>query len=89
MILRDSCCVASLWCEDFGRLLLCLRCCGVRILTDLFCVASLWCEDFDRLLLCLQRCLGLRFLFPVYYIPEVEVTAGKFTSTGTIEKGGA
>lgn len=33
-----------------------------------------------------ERCLGLRFLFPVYYIPEVEVTAGKFTSTGTIEK---
>ena len=34
-----------------------------------------------------QRCLGLRFLFPVYCIPEVEVTAGKFTSTSTIEKG--
>nr|KAG5695947.1 hypothetical protein BaRGS_017528 [Batillaria attramentaria] len=33
-----------------------------------------------------ERCLGLRFLFPVYYIPEVEVTAGKFTCTSTIEK---
>ncbi|XP_076442203.1 3-hydroxybutyryl-CoA dehydrogenase-like [Babylonia areolata] len=33
-----------------------------------------------------ERCLGLRFLFPVYYIPEVEVMAGKFTSTGTIER---
>ena len=71
---------AALWCEDFDRLLLCLQHYGVMILTD---------GDFDSLLLCLQRCLGLRFLFPVYYIPEVEVTAGKFTSTGTIEKGGA
>ncbi|KAL8571994.1 hypothetical protein ACOMHN_057677 [Nucella lapillus] len=33
-----------------------------------------------------ERCLGLRFLFPVYYIPEVEVSAGKFTSPKTIEK---
>lgn len=33
-----------------------------------------------------ERCLGLRFLFPVYYIPEVEITAGKFTSTQTIER---
>lgn len=33
-----------------------------------------------------ERCLGLRFLFPVYYIPEVEVSAGRFTSPRTIEK---
>ena len=34
-----------------------------------------------------QRTLGLRFLFPVYYIPEVEITPNKYTSGGTIEKG--
>ena len=34
-----------------------------------------------------QRTLGLRFLFPVYYIPEVEITPNKFTSGQTIEKG--
>ncbi|PVD25961.1 hypothetical protein C0Q70_13627 [Pomacea canaliculata] len=33
-----------------------------------------------------ERCLGLRFLFPVYYIPEVEVIAGRFTSTNVIER---
>ena len=35
----------------------------------------------------LQRTIGLRFLYPVYYIPEVEITPGKETSSGTIEKG--
>lgn len=33
-----------------------------------------------------ERCVGLRFLFPVYYIPEVEMTAGKFTSIKAIEE---
>ena len=34
-----------------------------------------------------QRTVGLRFLFPVYAIPEVEITPNKHTSGGTIEKG--
>ena len=34
-ILTDLCCLASLWCEDFDRLVF----------------AGLWCKDFDRLLL--------------------------------------
>ncbi|KAH3857268.1 peroxisomal bifunctional enzyme-like [Dreissena polymorpha] len=33
-----------------------------------------------------ERTLGLRFLFPVYYIPEVEITPNKYTSGQTIEK---
>ncbi|XP_013395922.1 peroxisomal fatty acid beta-oxidation multifunctional protein AIM1-like [Lingula anatina] len=33
-----------------------------------------------------ERTLGLRFLFPVYYIPEVEITPGKHTSAEVIEK---
>ncbi|KAL5008765.1 hypothetical protein ScPMuIL_014346 [Solemya velum] len=33
-----------------------------------------------------QRMMGLRFLFPVYYIPEVEITPGQYTSSTTIEK---
>ncbi|XP_052766169.1 lambda-crystallin homolog [Mya arenaria] len=33
-----------------------------------------------------ERTLGLRFLFPVYYIPEVEITPNKHTSGQTIEK---
>ena len=31
-----------------------------------------------------ERCLGLRFLFPVYSIPEVEVTPTEFTSKDTM-----
>ena len=31
-----------------------------------------------------ERCLGLRFLFPVYSIPEVEVTASEVTSKDTM-----
>ena len=34
-----------------------------------------------------QRTIGLRFLYPVYYIPEVEVTPNKYTSPKNIEKG--
>ncbi|XP_041354547.1 3-hydroxybutyryl-CoA dehydrogenase-like [Gigantopelta aegis] len=33
-----------------------------------------------------ERTLGLRFLFPVYYIPELEITPGPNTSAITIEK---
>ncbi|XP_046333342.2 3-hydroxybutyryl-CoA dehydrogenase-like [Haliotis rufescens] len=33
-----------------------------------------------------ERTIGLRFLFPVYYIPEVEIMAGRHTSPDTIEK---
>lgn len=33
-----------------------------------------------------ERTLGLRFLFPVYCIPEVEITPGKYTSGQAIEK---
>lgn len=29
----------------------------------------------------------MRFLYPVYFIPEVEIVAGKFTSGYTLEKG--
>ena len=32
------------------------------------------------------RFLGLRFLYPVYYIPEVEITPSKYTSNLVIEK---
>ncbi|CAD5121622.1 DgyrCDS10116 [Dimorphilus gyrociliatus] len=34
-----------------------------------------------------ERTVGLRFLYPVYYIPEVEITPGGFTSGKTIETG--
>ncbi|XP_035230564.1 3-hydroxybutyryl-CoA dehydrogenase-like [Stegodyphus dumicola] len=33
-----------------------------------------------------ERCLIMRFLFPVYCIPEVEIVPGKFTSLATLEK---
>ena len=33
-----------------------------------------------------QKVVGLRFLYPVYYIPEVEITPAKHTSPDTIEK---
>ena len=42
---------------------------------------------YKRLCFIFQRTLGLRFLFPVYAIPEVEITPNKHTSGGTIEKG--
>ena len=36
----------------------------------------------------LQRCLGVRFLFPVYYVPEVEISPLRaYTSVETLEKG--
>ncbi|PAA90648.1 hypothetical protein BOX15_Mlig004889g1 [Macrostomum lignano] len=33
-----------------------------------------------------ERCLGLRFLFPVYYIPEVEINPSRDTSSSTTER---
>lgn len=33
-----------------------------------------------------DRCIGLRYLYPVYCIPEVELTKGSQTSMETIEK---
>ncbi|EDO41282.1 predicted protein [Nematostella vectensis] len=33
-----------------------------------------------------ERCLGIRFLYPVYSIPEVEITLGSQTSPETIQK---
>lgn len=33
-----------------------------------------------------ERCLGVRFLYPVYCIPEVEIVPGKLTSISTLEK---
>jgi hypothetical protein len=47
---------------------------------------SFLCFNFhltDSLLF--QRCIGLRFLFPVYCIPETELTKGKHTSLATID----
>ncbi|KAI2805750.1 hypothetical protein RDWZM_008922 [Blomia tropicalis] len=36
---------------------------------------------------CKERCLGVRFLFPVYYVPEVEITPLRaYTSVETLEK---
>lgn len=36
----------------------------------------------------MQRCLGVRFLFPVYYVPEVEISPLRaYTSVDTLEKG--
>ncbi|ELU17936.1 hypothetical protein CAPTEDRAFT_222534 [Capitella teleta] len=32
-----------------------------------------------------ERTVGLRFLYPVYYIPEVEISPNKYTSSPTIE----
>ena len=34
-----------------------------------------------------QRSLGLRFLYPVYYIPEVEINPASFTSQKSIQQG--
>ena len=33
-----------------------------------------------------ERTVGLRFLYPVYYIPEVELTPNKHTSQHTIDE---
>ncbi|KAL3873919.1 hypothetical protein ACJMK2_036996 [Sinanodonta woodiana] len=33
-----------------------------------------------------ERVIGVRFLFPVYYIPEVEIKLGSETSAATLEK---
>lgn len=33
-----------------------------------------------------ERALGLRFLFPVHCIPEIEMTTTAYTSTGTVQK---
>ncbi|KAK2168394.1 hypothetical protein LSH36_17g09002 [Paralvinella palmiformis] len=33
-----------------------------------------------------ERTVGLRFLYPVYYIPEVEITPNKYTANEVIEK---
>ena len=33
-----------------------------------------------------ERCLGIRFLYPVYFIPEVELLTTKYTSVSTLEK---
>ena len=33
-----------------------------------------------------QRCIGLRFLYPVYCIPEVELTKSSDTSITTVDK---
>ncbi|XP_076306294.1 5-formyl-3-hydroxy-2-methylpyridine 4-carboxylate 5-dehydrogenase-like isoform X2 [Tachypleus tridentatus] len=33
-----------------------------------------------------ERCIGIRFLFPVYYVPEVEVTLSSKTSNETLTK---
>lgn len=33
-----------------------------------------------------ERCLGLRFLFPVFSIPEVEMTPGQHTSQANVQK---
>lgn len=45
------------------------------------------CSLFDSIIVFLQRTLGLRFLYPVYCIPEVEITPNKYTSSESIEKG--
>ena len=50
------------------------------VIKGLHCIYKCLCYIF-------QRTLGLRFLFPVYAIPEVEITPNKHTSGGTIEKG--
>jgi 3-hydroxyacyl-CoA dehydrogenase len=44
-------------------------------------------NDFITSFFPFQRTLGLRFLYPVYYIPEVEITPNKYTSAVAIEKG--
>lgn len=33
-----------------------------------------------------KRCLGVRFLYPVYFIPEVELLTTKYTSLEELEK---
>lgn len=37
---------------------------------------------------CHQRCLGVRFLYPVYYVPEVEILPIRsHTSVETLDRG--
>ena len=36
-----------------------------------------------------QRCIGIRFLYPVYGIPEVEITLARQTTQDSIQKGQA
>ena len=50
---------------------------------SLLLTCSLICSFTDSF----QRTLGLRFLYPVYYIPEVEITPSTKTSGEVIEKG--
>ena len=45
-----------------------------------------YCWETDCIYhLSFQRCLGMRFLHPVYCIPEVELRPGKFTNLRAIE----
>ncbi|XP_074594889.1 hydroxyacyl-coenzyme A dehydrogenase, mitochondrial-like [Brevipalpus obovatus] len=43
-------------------------------------------DDIFRDMTARERCLGIRFLFPVYFIPEVELVATKYTSLNTLEQ---
>ncbi|XP_054720339.1 3-hydroxybutyryl-CoA dehydrogenase-like [Uloborus diversus] len=43
-------------------------------------------DDIVERAACKERCLVVRFLFPVYCIPEVEIVPGKNTSLQTLEK---
>ena len=41
----------------------------------------------DTTLIFSKRCLGIRFLYPVYCIAEVEITLAKQTNQDSIQKG--
>lgn len=43
-------------------------------------------DDIIERTLYKERCLGIRFLYPVYCIPEVEVVPGESTSVQTLKK---
>lgn len=48
---------------------------------------SVWYAYSKYLFDLFQRCLGLRFLFPVFTIPEVEHTTATFTTQSTVKRG--
>ena len=56
---------------------------SLRYLCNVQCL-SLCCWHYSHFF---KRCLGIRFLYPVYCIAEVEITLAKQTNQDSIEKG--
>lgn len=51
------------------------------------CTLRLKIDDVMAGVMNKERSLGLRFLYPVYYIPEVEINPASFTSQKSMQRG--